>query len=216
MKTKKDLRCSIKLFFSCTLVFLLVLFSNAVVGRADARMEQLAQKLKAQSHLGQETLAAPLFMGAPSSSFSPGESLFVLPLTFGTKGNVKYDQMGGTIQRVAYHDLRDPASFFIFFDEEMDLRGRWMEITYSGITVPKKIYLVFDKGTPRSDSTLPIHLNRSTEIERSRLEIPDRIPYSKIKRLDFQIDPKDQSGMNADFLILDVSILRKSPSPQSK
>jgi len=182
------------------------------------KSSELETKLENDSKTGTNTLAPALMTSLGGEGVGiRGVSLLATPFTVGTRGAVQYQKFGENSYRIQADDAEGAASFFLLFQYEMDLRDRWIRIAYSGRSAPEKIYVVVDRlDESRSDAQFPVYLERSGNSHDSFFKLPARLPYSKVRSLDFIIDPKDQTKKQREFVLLDLQVMPQHFDPLNK
>ena len=216
---------SIKSRFStvfCSYVFFIATFfilaQHGYGNPSPVKSSELETKLENDSKIGTNTMAPALMssLGGDGAGIS-GVSLLATPFTMGTRGAIQYQKFGENSYRIQFDNSDGVASLFLLFQYEMDLRDRWVRIAYSGRTAPEKVYIVVDRlDEARSDARFPVYLERSENSHDSFFKLPARLPYAKVKSLDFTIDPKDQTNERREFVLLDLQIMPKNFDPLNK
>lgn len=188
---------------------LMLLTSVGASPSADSRAEDLEDDLEFQQH----TLAPPLLGAAfdPGFNFQGGASLFNSDHEPGHWGDLAYEPVGEKSFRLHGRDLKKPSGFFWLFENPQDLRDRWVEIVYSGLSLPSQMALSFDSRMPRKDVDFVVPLKNSFEPKSGFFKLPDRDPFSKITKLGFNFDPKD--GKDVEMLLLDLRVLPEGSDP---
>ena len=176
------------------------------------KTSKVETKLSSETEVEKHTLS-PSLMTAWRGGGVPTLSLLSSPFTVGTRGAVQYQKFGKNSYRIQFDAKQGTTSLFLLFQYEMDLRDRWVRISYSGINGPEKISVVVDRLENRTGSTFPIYLEKSKTVHDSYFKLPDRVPFSKVTSLDFVIDPKEQKAGRGEFLFLDMQVMSKQFNP---
>lgn len=202
---------SVILFF----VGLLVLAPYSYGDPPSKKTCELETKLENDSEIGTNTMAPALMTAWGGDAVSlPSVSLFTTPFMIGTKGAMQYQMTDDRSYRLRFDSSEGVTSFFMHFDYELDLRNRWVRLSYSGLSAPEKLYVVADRlDENRSDARYPIYLERSAKAHDSYFKLPARLPYGKIKTLDFVIDPKDQTDKWGEFTLFDMQVMPQQYDP---
>ena len=180
---------------------------------AEPSVQSRLQELKKEREVKRNTLSPPLFSGGVFGNVSSIRNLSLLesPYQVGHLGSLDFKKMGETSFRIRYQDLEESASFFWIFEQKLDLRDRWLEIVYSSIVMPTRVDIVVDSKISRKDSTFPLYFENSLKPRKTYFKLPDRMPFSKVKKLRLVFEP--EVARDADFMILDMNLLPLGAGP---
>lgn len=198
------------------------LISNlkAATPSANSKIADLEESYEDSSVVEHNTLAAPLLLGDPALGglrvTSKNLSFFDVPHTSGYKGNLQFERKEDGSVRLQYRDLKEEAAFFWLFERPMDLKNRWVRMSYSGLLVPSRVALEFDHDEKRLDSRFNLYLDDSLTPQSVFFKLPDAAPFAEIETLRLVVSPKDLKGRSADFAILDLELLPTDANPLGK
>lgn len=200
--------------------FLLISNLKAAAPPANSKVADLEEIYKNSSAVGNDTVAAPLLLGDPALGAlrvtSKNLSLLDVPHTVGHKGNLVFERDGKAGVRIQYRDLKEEAAFFWLFERPMDLKNRWVRMSYSGLQVPSHVALEFDHDEKRSDSRFDLYLDNSLAPQSVLFKLPEAKPFAQIETLRLIVSPENLKNRNADFAILDLEILPAGTNPLGK
>ena len=199
-----------------SLIFFQVVFSlstSAPARAASPSADSKTSELEDEVHLQKNTLAPPLMGAGLSEGLAFGQALSLLDASFepGHWGELAFQSEGERSFRLQSRDLKNPAGFFWLFEKPMDLRNRWVEVVYSGMAVPSQVTLNFDSRMPRTDGRFVLPLANSFEPKSGYFKLPDRLPFSKIRKLSFVFDPR--YGKDVEMMLLDLKVLPEGADP---
>lgn len=198
------------------------IISNLIVATpsANSKIADLEEIYEDSSVVEHNTLAAPLLLGDPALGglrvTSKNLSFFDVPHTVGYKGNLLFEQSEDKGVRLQYRDLKEEAAFFWLFERSMDLKNRWVRMSYSGLLVPSRVALEFDHAESRADSNFNLYLDDSLTPQTVYFKLPDAAPFAEIETLRLVVSPEDLKGRSADFAVLDLELLPAGANPLGK
>jgi len=185
---------------------------------SESKLEQLQKEYEELRSVRDDTLMAPLFTSpvAQDRLMIQGVSLLHEIHQVGTMGELFYQTVGEESYRLKYDNLNDPAAFFWLFKGEMDFRDQWFRLTYSGLSVPKRLSVQFDGDEGRNDSQYFIYLEDSLRPQMVYFKLPHKKPFGQIQMIGLGINPDDVRDPYADFLILGLEMIPQGDDPLSK
>ena len=199
--------------FSFVSLLFLYAFTLLPALHAEFSSASKASELEDAAELETDTLAPPL-MGAfynPAPRGGEGLSLLSPANEPGYWGELAYQPVGENSFHLYSRDLKESAGFFWLFDKPRDLRNRWVELVYSGVSVPSQILLSFDSRMPKADGGFIVPLKSSFEPRSGYFKLPNREPFSAIQKLNFAFDPK--FGKDVEMMILDLKVMPEGFDP---
>ena len=206
-----------KTFLTQALIVLFCFYSS-LPAFASHSAKSKADQLTQESNVRDQTLAAPTFLGslnADRNSFRASSLLSSSAFETGYAGDILFEKVGNTSFRLNFRDQKEDASFFWLFKQPQDLRDRWVQIDYSSLKVPSKVYLQIDSGMPRTDGLFMITLEDSVTPKSSYFKLPNRNPYASAEKISMHF-PAQGFEKNADLMIYDLKLLPKNESPIAK
>ena len=198
---------------SLVFAFVFLAFSPCLMSES-ASSDKLSELGTGDSPVEHNTLAAPLFLADFNTvGFAGTHSLLREQFTPGTKGDILFQQLADGGIRLRYRALKEEASFFWLFEKGMDLRNRWLRVRYSGLQVPRRVALEFDKGKSRNGSKFLVYLEDTLVGEEIFFKLPDGISFSNVETIRLVINPEDILRQNGDFVIRDLELLPEGKNP---